>query len=480
MMFTAPSSKTLSVVLAAVLGAALFLSVFRLTESPAVWYDEGLIVQPALNVAKYGEYSVQTAPGKFISPSFISVGYPVLYPLAAVFGLFGFGVLQARLVMAFFLMAFFASAFFYLRKNSNRWAVVWGLLLLASFAPLYGNGKGVLGEVPGLSFLACSLVFLRSSNKGAKWSWLVSGLFAGLCVATKPIFILFIGALGLSFLLNWKKELFSLKDLALFVAGFFLPFAVWLFTQISGSDSGSAMLRWYLNPYSLADLGVVALANMARFLTEAAPAYTAALMTVWAASLWIRKKRTEKIEIAEQAAFIFAVLILGFYLRTPGWYRYFFPAQVVALLHMPTAGSAIVEYAGNFRRKFGIALGAVGVALIGFQFYQVGFDSWAAGHYANTRTAELSAYFAAIPPGAGVFLYNVPELSYFIGDRPYFQYLELTPAMARGEDQLAAIQQRQPDLIIIRSAAFAERAGQFPGYREREKFDSYTLLEKRP
>ena len=137
-----------------------FLSTFKITESPPVWYDEGYFQQIAVNLSRTGNFVVQVAPGEFIKPALISTGYPLLYPVSFVFKLFGEGVLQARLVMAFFIISLI-SIFFLLSKRLFGFRVaVFASILVASFPPLYGHGKSLLGEVPGLFFLLLFLFFM--------------------------------------------------------------------------------------------------------------------------------------------------------------------------------------------------------------------------------------------------------------------------------------------------------------------------------
>src|SRR3989344_6541436 len=83
-----------------------FAAAYRLTESPATWYDEGYLLQSSKNLALYGKQGLQTAPGVFASTATVSSGFPILAPVALSFKLFGIGLLQARLVMVLYILAF--------------------------------------------------------------------------------------------------------------------------------------------------------------------------------------------------------------------------------------------------------------------------------------------------------------------------------------------------------------------------------------
>ena len=79
-----------------VFAGALFCATYRLTESPSVWYDEGIYIQSATNAIQHGKVGFQFSPGTITHISRVSVGYPLIYPLAIWFKIFGVSVLSAR------------------------------------------------------------------------------------------------------------------------------------------------------------------------------------------------------------------------------------------------------------------------------------------------------------------------------------------------------------------------------------------------
>ena len=113
------------IILTIVFLGVLFLATYKLTESPPTWMDEGLIIQPVKNLVESGVYEVQIAPDHFVSPSFISTSYPVTFPIALSFKLFGVGLLQARAVMVLYILLFI-SVVFLLCKYCLRetWAIL--------------------------------------------------------------------------------------------------------------------------------------------------------------------------------------------------------------------------------------------------------------------------------------------------------------------------------------------------------------------
>ena len=76
----------------------------------------------------------------------ITVSYPLIYPLAFAFKIFGSGIIVARGTMVFLLWD--SSSFpIFSPEDSLVFPYALGTVaLLSTFAPLYGNGKSVLGE----------------------------------------------------------------------------------------------------------------------------------------------------------------------------------------------------------------------------------------------------------------------------------------------------------------------------------------------
>ena len=181
-----------------------FYASYKLTESPPTWYDEGLYIQVAHSIAERGTQSVQTAPGEFISTGFVTGGYPFLAPVALSLRIFGDNLFAARLPMIVFILALAVAVFLFMYRLFGRQDALLALLLLATFPLLYGNGKNVLGEVPGLFYITLALLFLwrleLQEFKGI-YNYLFLGIFTGLAAVTKPIFFFFFLAIGLVLLL---------------------------------------------------------------------------------------------------------------------------------------------------------------------------------------------------------------------------------------------------------------------------------------
>lgn len=470
-----------------IIAAALlvFFGTFRLSESPAIWYDEGFYTQMAVNVSERGLQVIQIAPDIFVSGAAVTAGFPLIYPVSAAYTLFGIGVTQGRITMVFFIIALALAAYVLIRKLFGAWYASWSVLLLAAFPMLYGSGKPVLGEVPGLFFLVLfliALVFLERSSYRDIRLWAISGLAAGLSVVTKPIFLLLIPAIFVVWIIRSKHIPLTVANVALGIGAFALPVALWFFTQFGGGDSFAETFRFYANPYEETNIVGLALQNAASFFTDVTPFYLLAAVTVWGASLFIRKNKKESITAAEMVGFFFSLTIMLAFLRLPGWYRYLFPAIIPALLVAPFAGVTVYnwlqEHSLSFLRKFGWLPYAVLIVLIVGQAYQTAFSSYVADYYGGHRTEDMQNALRPLTEDESVFFYNVPELVILLPHRNYYQFLEPHPNGLIGEEELGILAKGEPDIVVATNATYTARPKLFSAYSVIKSLGRYVLLRR--
>lgn len=450
----------------------LFFSSFHIFQSPETWMDEGLIIQSATGLLQTGRAALPVAPGVFEPAWYITTGFPLTLPLAGAFSVFGISLETARVVMLVFLICLFGALFLYARRAISSIAAWLGLFLVIFFAPIYGNGRNALGEIPGLLFLLAALLPLARSGPLTRNRALLVGLAAGLAVAAKPIFILFLPALLLALARRWKE--LELKKVFLFgIAGILVPLIVWFFTQFA-QVTFSQVLAVYANPHEV-NFGTAIATNVKRFLTEMQPLYFLAVLAVWAVSYGVRRFRREAVSLVEETLFFFSLFVLLAYLRTAGYYRYFFPAQVFALLYLP---QSLLYLARNYGRLFvrAVIIGLFGLIL--FQAYETAFRSWVAVHYDSTRTQELEKYFSNLPLSEEVFIYQAPEVVSFVGKRPFYQYVEILPSVrGTGKDYQHLVLSGDAPLVITPMDLFqTHKDSIFSHYTIGEIIDSYVIL----
>ncbi len=456
---------------------------YRLTEAPPIWYDEGYYIQAAMNIAERGEQVLQVAPGIYESTQYVTSGYPLFYPVALSLWVFGTDVLAARMPMILFIGAFACAAYFFVRRLHGPDAAAWGLLLLGTFPLLYGNGKSVLGEVPGLFFLVLSLLLLDTLERRGFRDWRLAGLCglcAGLCLAAKPIFVLFLIAAGLSVLWRWRKSIPPVDVIGAGLIGLGVTVGIWYITQFGGEATLGSIVSYYANPYEI-DLFDAVVTNAVRLVTDITPLSTLILTVLWGISLWIRRKESTP-SVAEVSGFAFCVLVILAFLRLEGWYRYLFPAAAVALPFFPAALAIVWEQVRSVLprqlRMQWAPFVLVGVMAL-FQCVQLMSGSFVAQHYKSTRTEDLQTTFQSYGPDASFFIYNVPEIAILLPSRAFYQYIDAHAAVQIGEEQLPQLYSGAVDVVVVDKVLYATRPDEFAAYKLQHSVGGYRILTSR-
>src|SRR3989344_5340559 len=443
--------------------AVLFwFSLSNLTETPPTWMDEGIIIQTARNFSISGISGIRIDPQTIVSAVYVTTSYPVTLPISGIFRIFGVDLLNARIVMVFYIILLVFVALFWLRKNiqNNILVIILALFFIVTFPHLYGHGKNVLGEISGLFFLFMSMIFVELAYRSYldslskfKHKIIYTSLcliFIGLTVVTKPIFILLLPTLFIALIINLKQIrmiVATRESIILFLTGilaFLIPIIFWLFFQFHG-ETLVEMLSIYANPHS-AVIGTSIITNLSRFITERQPIYTALLILIWTIVLVVRHKRKEKIKLSEIVLWSFTILILLAYLRTVGYYRYFFLAEFIALIMFP---SNILYFASSRNTKF-IAV-AICSLLIGVQSYGLIYTGWTARYKGNTQSLDLKNFLKESPADKEIFVYQAPELVTFIPHENYSQFIEITPTIQVGKSSLDRIAGGLPSIIATNS-----------------------------
>lgn len=413
-------------------------------DSPAPWFDEGINLGVAKSFAERGVFNLETGPGEYVSEKslLITTNYPLLFFISLSFKIFGVGLWPARMVMILFLFIF--AWIFY--KLADRYygpnMAALGLILLVTFLPFYGNGKSALGEIPGLTYFFAGILLFSSVKT---WRIFLSGLFFGLAMATKPLFLLLgVGlAVGEIFFAVKNKKL-EIKRWLVLAGGIIIPISLWIYTLLP-PDASLAYLQksfsYYNNPYNTE--GQMA-ANLNKLFTESTPLHFLSLLAVFILSkILVRPAFWKKGEII---MFIFMILNIIFYLRTVGWYRYFFPAHVLAIFLFPGAFFSLADkllIKLKFRKQIFYATLFILVAI------QIAvFKMNIGGAYYKDPLPRLSAekINTLIEPRKSVLVIEFPELFFMLkGDRLY-QYLRANPHVVFGRDLLSG--DNPPDYIV--------------------------------
>ncbi len=477
-------SKSEIIKLGLILCIVLFIGSYKLTESPRTWFDEGFIIQSAHNFYETGKLAIRISPKEVVgSTVWFSTGYPIVAPIALSMAVFGHSLVAARAVMVMVLICFVLICYLLAKELWGPSVAFLSSVLVATFPPLYGNGKNVLGELPGLLFLFLFLYLSEQliRKEQSNVLYVITGCTLGLCVFTKSIFFT-VPVAALVGAYFYRKEIFTNKrGLALFLLSFCIMAFLWVFTQVYSTDSFRSALTDLANPYAAESIWSIVLLNVKRFFTELTPIYFLLLMIGWFFASIIRKHRQiGQLSFSEIVFSVFAILTFLAYFRIVGWYRYFFPAHVVMLFLLPAALSYLSS--GWKETKYVGLVGrgclAIVFILVSIQSYQLLFRSFVAGYYQSHDTEIVSSYFSRIPPEKSIFILNAPELATFIKGENYYQYIDMTETIKIGSSALDAVKKGIPDLCITYAGSDKLPLNFLNNYKQKDIVGRYIVYDK--
>ncbi len=458
----------------------IFLSTWRLAYSPATWFDEGINMGIAKSLAEYGVYSLETSPGAFVAERqfLITTNYPLLFPVALSLKLFGINLTAARIPSVAYLITFgllsyvVANKFF---KDKN--AALFTLALLVTFAPLYGNGKGVLGEVTGLAYLLAGLLALPRIFHIKRL--LLSGFLFGLSIAAKPFFLLLIPAVFLGEWYGAKRYRTPFwKRICLIATGAIPPLFGWLWSIIPAFSFAGIVsaLHYYSNSYAAGDFRTLIISNLARFVTESTPLHFLVLF-LFSLLFWIRRWRKKILESHDVILAAFIILNFLWYLKTPGWYRYFFPVHLLLFLSFP---KALCDFFHTYKK---IAYTTI-IGLILFQSAHLITRRSDPLYYSEEVVQFSDIIRREVPIQSDLFVINAPSLSFLLEHQNVYQFLQVNPSRFFGRPNLFSSDQNRFSYVVtggsldgIAMRDVTEQLGE--SYDVVEQEGHYTLYKKR-
>lgn len=439
-------------------------------DSPSPWFDQGVNLGIAKTFVEDGIYSLRLAPGQYVEnrPLMISTNYPMLGWIILAFKLFGIGLAQGQVVMILTLIMYLVISSIIIYRWYGAKYVPWSIALAATFLPFYGHGmSGGLGEVAGLVYFLIALLLLKKKKLVHIF---LCGVFLGLCAATKVFYLSVLGAVGLSeIVLVFKQKQIPWKRWGLLALGAALPLLLWLRTLLPDgftSEGIQTALAYYKNPYNVEH---VVGANILRFITETTPLHFALL----AGTYFIMVIAAARKNLVRQSEFIitlFFVLNTIFFVRTIGWYRYLFPAHLLALTFFPVAISRVAELVQRATLRT-VGVPAILALLIVVQGIHLSLERFGRIYY-NPAPREFAAELDRDLPGADIFIVDHPELWFLMENKNARQFLHMNPYVAFGEDVLAT--GNLPQYIVSgESDAYNER------YMRVKQHDAYVLFERK-
>jgi hypothetical protein len=204
------------------------LATWNFTASPQPWYDEGVNLQAAANLARGIGYGLLYDDAGALHPFDVQLttGPTVIGPVALSFALFGVGLPEGRVVMLVY--ALLAALGLYhagRRLYGPQVGLVAVLLLCAADEAGPASTRDVVGEVAGFAYFAWGVCLLASAEADSQFtSYASAGLLLGLAVVTKAQFGLVLPALVVAWSMSRKTPV---QKLAATVAALTLPVAAW-------------------------------------------------------------------------------------------------------------------------------------------------------------------------------------------------------------------------------------------------------------
>lgn len=436
--------------LALVILGVLIFSLSNLTTKPKIWTDEGLNIELARNFLSYGKLNVMVAPNVFFDAPFLlqATGYPLTVPLALFFKLFGIGPWQARLYALLWLISFLIVVFWFIKKIFGAKHAFLTVSLLATFAPFYGNGRCVTGEVAGSIFLLLSLYFILYRNR-----IFLGGFLLGLAVVTKPsIYLLSALAMLAVFLIErqnfWKK---AVK----FISGLAPAMIFWIFFSLPDYFSSAPWLKiisYYQQPFGRMSLINSVIANLINWLHSPTLIYFSILFLIILGAIFWEKKflRTNR------SLLLFTIIFIGlstvYFLKSPGWLRYLAAAQFLIFIVFGPALDAIIDklkisqadfFATN---KSLIFYGSMGFLIL----VQLVYLATAAKLPYSTASTGAISFLNQQVKDKTVGIVNAPEISGLILVGKRYQIITVFVGLpVIGQDFLASEPSRWPDLLVV-------------------------------
>lgn len=338
------------------------LALYRLVEYPPTWFDEGSHLHVPKALVRWGVYADYSSEGFRFSGPILGVGPTVLLPVAGAFRVLGIGLWPARWVMVGYLLVsaclFSVVARRWVPGAGAAFAVLWWVF--ARSLDTLAFGRQVLGEVPGMAFLALGLIGWARMAQGRRDGILWGGIGFGLALITKSQWGLFlIPGLGAMALLGWGW--YRARGWAgnLWIAG--LALGLWGLWQ--------GILWGILNPdpvRTLGELRAIAGGSVAAFPSPRMGATARSLLTVFDGALLpvlfyvlVRGAARSPEGYRWGLVGVLAALNLGWWvLASNGWLRYAYPG--LGLLSLGVGG--IVE---DLRGRWAMAPG-IRAALAGW------------------------------------------------------------------------------------------------------------------
>ncbi len=425
-------------IVAVIIGLLLMYSILNLTTKPIPWKDEATAIEGSYNFTLFQRLSVYLAPGEFVQYPFfvIASGPPLTLPLAAIFKIFGFGLLQARAYMLLWIIGFLIATAYITRKLFGASAGIFALLLITTFTPFHAYGRTMVGELPGALFVLLSAYFL--AVKGRYW---LGGFFVGIAIAMRPSeYLVLVPAIVVWWILQRKKVKDIFKVGVAAMPGV-LSFILFEFPHFLNLATWKIAIALYQNPFGEEGSSATSFRTL---ITSSTIIYFALFAAIIGTTYFFLWRKHEKWQSFVLLAGLFILFNILYFLRSPGWFRYLFPSQILLLILIAPAIESIISRVNSTRIAYGIISGLIILQLINF--------IWLPTIKSSNNIEIMKNYLTGyLHPGEQVFVINDPLLAAILEPSQKYNTFIFTGVPIQGKNQLANTREKLPQLVIYRN-----------------------------
>ncbi len=213
---TSQQKKTLNILLLAGIIVLLLVYIGSIQKFPYTWVDEGWAAEPAYNLVYHHSFTMPSQTG-WAGQEIATYSWPpfTYLAIASSYLLFGFGIVQTRLVSHVALLALLFFSYLFGKKITGKkeTGLLTAFLLLVNHLVFYIFHSPRPDVFAGLFILLGTYEYYLWKQKPTRKNIFLSGLFFGLSVASHAIGA--ISAVGVGILLlvqktNYTKKLQSL------------------------------------------------------------------------------------------------------------------------------------------------------------------------------------------------------------------------------------------------------------------------------
>lgn len=238
-----PGKIKFGAVIPAIFLLIVLCAIARLALNRPVSFDGAMNLQVAQSLVE-GKGYVREYGGARPFPREVQTNVPFVLPAAAVFGMFGVGLVQSQIVNFMYMIALLALVIFIASRFHGYAAGLYAALALVAVPGFYKIGMNGWGELVALFWWLAGTWLLLRERPGpcASFSIAAGSACLGLAIATKTVMFIGVGATGLVFTIwmlgqGWRTPRRAATELVMAAVFLVLPLALvelWRFSAVGG------------------------------------------------------------------------------------------------------------------------------------------------------------------------------------------------------------------------------------------------------